>query len=53
MGRAPCCDKMAVKKGPWSTEEDAVLKSYIEKHGTGNNWISLPQRIGISIKSFV
>ncbi|AEE86837.1 myb domain protein 87 [Arabidopsis thaliana] len=47
MGRAPCCDKMAVKKGPWSTEEDAVLKSYIEKHGTGNNWISLPQRIGI------
>ncbi|CAH8273968.1 unnamed protein product [Arabidopsis lyrata] len=47
MGRAPCCDKTAVKKGPWSTEEDAVLKSYIEKHGTGNNWISLPQRIGI------
>ncbi|KFK30388.1 hypothetical protein AALP_AA7G254500 [Arabis alpina] len=47
MGRAPCCDKLAVKKGPWSPEEDAVLKSYIEKHGTGNNWISLPQRIGI------
>ncbi|EOA18324.1 hypothetical protein CARUB_v10006843mg [Capsella rubella] len=47
MGRAPCCDKTAVKKGPWSPEEDAVLKSYIEKHGTGNNWISLPQRIGI------
>ncbi|KAL1190405.1 Transcription factor MYB87 [Cardamine amara subsp. amara] len=47
MGRAPCCDKTAVKKGPWSPEEDAVLKSYIEKYGTGNNWISLPQRIGI------
>ncbi|CAH2076167.1 unnamed protein product [Thlaspi arvense] len=47
MGRAPCCDKNAVKKGPWSPEEDAVLKSYIEKHGTGNNWISLPHRIGI------
>ncbi|XP_010432031.1 PREDICTED: transcription factor MYB36-like [Camelina sativa] len=47
MGRAPCCDKTAVKKGPWSPEEDAILKSYIEKHGTGNNWISLPQRIGI------
>ncbi|CAH8344807.1 unnamed protein product [Eruca vesicaria subsp. sativa] len=47
MGRAPCCDKSVVKKGPWSPEEDAMLKSYIEKHGTGNNWISLPHRIGI------
>ncbi|PKI46946.1 hypothetical protein CRG98_032645 [Punica granatum] len=35
MGRAPCCDKANVKKGPWSPEEDAKLKSYIEQHGTG------------------
>ncbi|XP_075490659.1 uncharacterized protein LOC142529130 [Primulina tabacum] len=42
MGRAPCCDKANVKKGPWSPEEDAKLKEYIEKHGTGGNWISLP-----------
>ncbi|KAF8109642.1 hypothetical protein N665_0094s0107 [Sinapis alba] len=47
MGRAPCCDKTVVKKGPWSQEEDAMLKSYIEKHGTGNNWIALPHKIGI------
>ncbi|KAF3530503.1 hypothetical protein DY000_02036299 [Brassica cretica] len=47
MGRAPCCDKTVVKKGPWSPEEDAMLKSYIEKHGTGNNWIALPHKIGI------
>ncbi|XP_044476022.1 transcription factor RAX3-like isoform X2 [Mangifera indica] len=47
MGRAPCCDKANVKKGPWSPEEDAKLKSYIEQHGTGGNWIALPQKIGL------
>jgi hypothetical protein len=47
MGRAPCCDKTNVKKGPWSPEEDAKLKAYIEQYGTGNNWIALPQKIGI------
>ncbi|KAJ4906986.1 Transcription factor RAX2 [Raphanus sativus] len=35
MGRAPCCDKANVKRGPWSPEEDAKLKDYIEKQGTG------------------
>lgn len=47
MGRAPCCDKANVKKGPWSPEEDAILKAYIEQHGTGGNWIALPQKIGL------
>ncbi|KAL4035890.1 hypothetical protein IC575_004598 [Cucumis melo] len=47
MGRAPCCDKANVKKGPWSPEEDARLKAYIEEHGTGGNWIALPQKIGL------
>ncbi|XP_065847618.1 transcription factor RAX3-like [Euphorbia lathyris] len=47
MGRAPCCDKANVKKGPWSPEEDAKLKSYIDNHGTGGNWIALPQKIGL------
>lgn len=47
MGRAPCCDKSSVKKGPWSPEEDAQLKDYIEKNGTGGNWIALPQKIGL------
>ncbi|KAK1418389.1 hypothetical protein QVD17_27533 [Tagetes erecta] len=47
MGRAPCCDKANVKKGPWSPEEDAKLKDYIQKYGTGGNWIALPQKIGI------
>ncbi|XP_012832541.1 PREDICTED: myb-related protein Myb4-like [Erythranthe guttata] len=47
MGRAPCCDKANVKRGPWSPEEDDKLKSYIHNHGTGGNWISLPQKIGL------
>ncbi|KAE9600586.1 hypothetical protein Lal_00045900 [Lupinus albus] len=47
MGRAPCCDKANVKKGPWSPEEDSKLKDYIEKHGTGSNWIALPQKAGL------
>ncbi|XP_074316891.1 uncharacterized protein LOC141653102 [Silene latifolia] len=47
MGRAPCCDKANVKRGPWSPEEDAKLKDYIEKHGTGGNWIALPHKAGL------
>jgi hypothetical protein len=52
MGRAPCCDKANVKKGPWSPEEDTKLKSYIEQHDTGGNWIALPQKIGNIIHIF-
>ncbi|XP_024984211.1 transcription factor RAX2-like [Cynara cardunculus var. scolymus] len=47
MGRAPCCDKANVKKGPWSPEEDAKLKEFIDKHGTGGNWIALPHKAGL------
>ncbi|XP_051117669.1 transcription factor MYB30-like [Andrographis paniculata] len=47
MGRAPCCDKANVKRGPWSPEEDAKLKTYIDSHGTGGNWIALPHKIGL------
>jgi len=46
MGRAPCCDKANVKRGPWSPEEDETLKNYLKKHGTGGNWITLPQKAG-------
>ncbi|KAL2621781.1 hypothetical protein R1flu_001986 [Riccia fluitans] len=47
MGRAPCCDKANVKKGPWSPEEDGKLKSFIEQNGTGGNWITLPSKAGL------
>ncbi|PAN11072.1 hypothetical protein PAHAL_2G139700 [Panicum hallii] len=47
MGRAPCCDKASVKKGPWSPEEDSKLKEYIHRNGTGGNWIALPHKAGL------
>lgn len=47
MGRAPCCDKTQVKRGPWSPEEDSTLKNYIHTFGTGGNWIALPHKAGL------
>ncbi|KAH0705133.1 hypothetical protein KY289_010209 [Solanum tuberosum] len=35
MGRAPCCSKVGMKKGPWSIEEDMLLTNYIHLHGEG------------------
>ncbi|KAK3161596.1 hypothetical protein QOZ80_1BG0079120 [Eleusine coracana subsp. coracana] len=48
MGRAPCCDKASVKRGPWSPEEDDLLRSYVQNHGTGGNWIALPHKAGLN-----
>ncbi|CAA3018638.1 transcription factor RAX2-like [Olea europaea var. sylvestris] len=47
MGRAPCCDKTKVKRGAWSPEEDTTLKNYVQKYGTGGNWIALPHKAGL------
>ena len=49
MGRAPCCDKNSVKRGPWSPEEDDTLRTYVQTHGTGGNWIALPRKAGLSL----
>ncbi|KAH6838002.1 myb domain protein 17 [Perilla frutescens var. hirtella] len=46
MGRAPCCDKKGLKKGPWTPEEDEKLVDYIDKHGHGS-WRSLPKLAGL------
>ena len=45
MGRSPCCDKMGLKKGPWTSEEDQKLLAYIDEHGHGS-WRSLPEKAG-------
>ncbi|XP_016510264.1 transcription factor MYB58 [Nicotiana tabacum] len=45
-GRAPCCDKSKVKKGPWTPAEDLKLISFIQKNGHGN-WRSLPKQAGL------
>ncbi|KAL5793913.1 hypothetical protein ACOSP7_002507 [Xanthoceras sorbifolium] len=42
MGRAPCCDKNGLKKGPWTPEEDQKLITYIQLNGPGN-WRNLPK----------
>ncbi|KAI5020078.1 hypothetical protein ZWY2020_044966 [Hordeum vulgare] len=48
MGRAPCCDKARVKRGPWSPEEDEQLRGYVRAHGVGGNWIALPHKAGLN-----
>lgn len=46
MGRAPCCEKVGLKKGPWTPEEDQKLVAYIQEHGHGS-WRALPQKAGL------
>ncbi|XP_062222723.1 transcription factor MYB30-like [Phragmites australis] len=46
MGRAPCCEKMGLKRGPWTPEEDRILVAHIERHGH-SNWRALPKQAGL------
>ncbi|BBM97915.1 transcription factor MYB, plant [Marchantia polymorpha subsp. ruderalis] len=46
MGRAPCCDKQGLKKGPWTPDEDQKLVAYIQRHGHGS-WRALPKHAGL------
>ncbi|KAL6633954.1 hypothetical protein ACP70R_026625 [Stipagrostis hirtigluma subsp. patula] len=46
MGRAPCCEKMGLKRGPWTPEEDRILVAHIEAHGH-SNWRALPKQAGL------
>nr|GEW72690.1 MIXTA1 transcription factor [Tanacetum cinerariifolium] len=46
MGRSPCCDKVGLKKGPWTPEEDEKLLAYVQKHGHGS-WRALPSKAGL------
>jgi len=45
MGRAPCCDKIGLKKGPWTPDEDQKLVDYIASYGHGS-WRALPKEAG-------
>ncbi|KAA0036652.1 myb-related protein Myb4 [Cucumis melo var. makuwa] len=51
-GRAPCCDKNQVKRGPWSPAEDLRLITFIQTHGH-DNWRALPKQAGTSITLFL
>ncbi|CAJ2629060.1 unnamed protein product [Trifolium pratense] len=46
MGRAPCCQKVGLKRGRWTTEEDEILTKYIQTNGEGS-WRSLPKNAGL------
>ncbi|KAL1568854.1 Transcription factor [Salvia divinorum] len=43
MGRSPCCSKVGLRRGPWSTKEDTLLANYIKQNGEGQ-WRSLPKK---------
>lgn len=46
MGRAPCCEKVGLKRGRWTAEEDEILTKYIQANGEGS-WRSLPKNAGL------
>ncbi|KAE8700978.1 Transcription repressor MYB6 [Hibiscus syriacus] len=46
MGRAPCCSKIGLHRGPWTPREDTLLVKYIQAHGEGH-WRSLPKKAGL------
>ncbi|KAL5792204.1 hypothetical protein ACOSP7_000798 [Xanthoceras sorbifolium] len=46
MGRAPCCSKVGLHRGPWTPREDTLLTKYIQANGEGH-WRSLPKKAGL------
>ncbi|RYR59912.1 hypothetical protein Ahy_A05g025849 isoform D [Arachis hypogaea] len=46
MGRQPCCDKVGVKKGPWTSEEDKKLMNFIMSNGQCC-WRTVPKLAGL------
>uniref|UniRef100_A0A0D6QXI4 Uncharacterized protein n=1 Tax=Araucaria cunninghamii TaxID=56994 RepID=A0A0D6QXI4_ARACU len=46
MGRQPCCDKVGLKKGPWTADEDRKLVNFITMHGHGC-WREVPKLAGL------
>ncbi|KAH7307626.1 hypothetical protein KP509_22G069300 [Ceratopteris richardii] len=46
MGRQPCCEKVGLKKGPWSVEEDRKLVNFITRYGH-SCWREVPKLAGL------
>ncbi|KAL2244305.1 UNVERIFIED_CONTAM: Myb-related protein P [Sesamum indicum] len=51
MGKTPCCEKVGLKKGKWTAEEDEKLINYIKANGDGS-WRSLPKNAGTLLYSY-
>ncbi|KAK1377806.1 MYB transcription factor [Heracleum sosnowskyi] len=47
MGRSPCCSKVGINTGAWTTAEDKTLIDYILLHGEGR-WRNLPKTAGLN-----
>lgn len=45
MGRQPCCEKVGLKRGPWTIEEDQKLVNFILKNGI-QCWRVVPKLAG-------
>ncbi|KAE9612566.1 hypothetical protein Lal_00005831 [Lupinus albus] len=46
MGRQPCCDKVGMKRGPWTIEEDHKLMNFILNNGI-HCWRTVPKLAGL------
>ncbi|KAA8548184.1 hypothetical protein F0562_004555 [Nyssa sinensis] len=46
MGRQPCCDKVGLKRGPWTIEEDHKLINFILDNGI-HCWRMVPKLAGL------
>nr|URY18918.1 MYB protein [Zanthoxylum bungeanum] len=46
MGRQPCCDKVGLKRGPWTIEEDHKLMTFILNNGI-HCWRMIPKLAGL------
>ena len=47
MVRSPCSHASALKKGPWTPDEDNKLIDYIKRNGH-ENWKALPKLAGLN-----
>ncbi|XP_019068104.1 transcription factor MYB20 [Solanum lycopersicum] len=46
MGRQPCCDRVGLKRGPWTIEEDHKLVHFILNNGI-QCWRTVPKLAGL------
>ncbi|KAF9601834.1 hypothetical protein IFM89_023521 [Coptis chinensis] len=46
MGRQPCCEKIGLKRGPWTIEEDHKLVNFLINNGV-NCWRMVPKLAGL------
>ncbi|KAL6896660.1 hypothetical protein ACP4OV_007232 [Aristida adscensionis] len=49
MGKTACCEKVGLRRGRWTADEDQKLASYIAHHGQGS-WRSIPKNAGKAAK---